>query len=275
MKISRAKKSLRSNHTKVKVVILCGGMGTRLREETEFRPKPLVEIGGKPILWHLMRIYSHYGFNNFVLCLGYKGHMIKEYFLNYRLMNSDFTLKLGSRGEPEVHNTNLLEDWSVTFAHTGIEAMTGARVKKIEPYITEENFMLTYGDGVANIDLDQLWAFHQAHGKIGTVTGVLPVSRYGELAVEDGLVKEFSEKPQAQEGFISGGFFVFRRSFFNYLRADDSCILEREPLEQLTRDGQLMGYAHKGFWHCMDTYRDFAALNELWKTNAPWKVWKE
>ncbi len=258
-----------------KVVILCGGMGTRLREETEFRPKPLVEIGGKPILWHIMRIYSHYGFQNFVLCLGYKGNMIKGYFLNYRLMNSDFTLKLGSRGEPEIHNANLLEDWSVTFADTGLEAMTGARVKRIEPYITEENFMLTYGDGVADIDLQKLWAFHQAHGRIGTVTGVRPLSRYGELAVEDGLVKEFSEKPQSQEAFVSGGFFVFRRSLFDYLQDEDSCILEREPLERLARDGQLMGYAHKGFWHSMDTYRDFVALNEMWKKNAPWKVWSE
>ena len=254
-------------------MILCGGMGTRLREETEFRPKPLVEIGGRPMLLHIMRIYSHYGFKNFILALGYKGHMIKEYFLNYRLMNSDFTLKLGSREEPEVHNTNLLEDWSATFADTGIEAMTGARVKKIEPYITEENFMLTYGDGVANIDLDKLWEFHQAHGKIGTVTGVRPVSRYGELAVGDGLVKEFSEKPQAQEAFISGGFFVFHKEFFNYLSDDDNCVLEREPLERLVRDGQLMSYLHKGFWHCMDTYRDFVALNDLWKKGAPWKVW--
>jgi glucose-1-phosphate cytidylyltransferase len=254
---------------KVQVVILCGGMGTRLREETEFRPKPLVEIGGKPILWHIMKIYSSYGFKDFVLCLGYKGHMIKEYFLNYRLMNSDFTLELGSRGDPEIHNANLLEDWSVTFADTGLEAMTGARVKRIEPYITEENFMLTYGDGVADIDLQKLWAFHQAHGRIGTVTGVRPVSRYGELAVE-----EFSEKPQSQDVFIGGGFFVFRRSLFAYLQDEDSCILEREPLERLVRDGQLMSYLHKGFWHCMDTDRDFVALNDYWMRGAPWKVWQ-
>jgi glucose-1-phosphate cytidylyltransferase len=210
-----------------------------------------------------MRIYSHYGFKNFVLCLGYKGNMIKEYFLNYRVMNNDFTLTLGSRAEPEIHNANPLEDWSVTFADTGLEAMTGARVKRIEPYITEENFMLTYGDGVADIDLQKLWAFHQAHGRIGTVTGVRPISRYGELAIEDGLVKEFSEKPQSPDAFISGGFFVFRRSLFDYLQDADSCILEREPLERLTREGQLMGYAHKGFWHCMDTYRDFVALNNV------------
>ncbi len=260
---------------KIKVVILCGGMGTRLREETEFRPKPLAEIGGKPILWHILKIYSHYGFKDFVLCLGYKGHMIKEYFLNYRLMNHDFTLRLGSSEEVHIHDSNLVEDWSITFAETGLDAMTGARVKRIERYIAEENFMLAYGDGVADVDLAKLWDFHQQHGKIGTITGVRPISRYGEFAVEGGLVREFSEKPQSRDGIISGGFFIFHRRFFNYLTAEDSCILEREPLERLARDGQLMGYAHKGFWHCMDTYRDFVALNELWKTNAPWKVWKE
>lgn len=258
---------------KAQVVILCGGMGTRLREETEYRPKPLVEIGGRPILWHIMKIYSHYGFKDFVLCLGYKGQMIKEYFLNYRLMNSDFTLRLGSHEQPQIHDSNLREGWSITFADTGLEAMTGARVKRIERYITGENFMLTYGDSVADINLASLWEFHLQHGKVGTVTGVRPVSRYGELAVEGGRVKEFSEKPQSQDAFISGGFFIFQRRFFDHLKDDDSCVLEREPLERLTRDGQLMSYLHKGFWHCMDTYRDFLALNDLWKKGAPWKVW--
>ncbi len=249
-------------------------MGTRLREETEYRPKPLVEIGGRPILWHIMKIYSHYGFKDFVLCLGYKGHMIKEYFLKYRLMHSDFTLRLGTPEEPQFHDSNGQVDWTVTFAETGSEAMTGARVKRIERYITEENFMLTYGDGVADIDIAKLREFHARHGKIATVTGVRPVSRYGELAVEGGVVKLFSEKPQSQDGFISGGFFVFNRRFFAYLNDDEDCVLEREPLEQLAHDGQLMSYPHKGFWQCMDTHRDFLALNKLWEKGAPWRVWE-
>jgi glucose-1-phosphate cytidylyltransferase len=257
------------------VVILCGGMGTRLREETEFRPKPLVEIGGKPILWHIMKIYSHYGFNDFVLCLGYKGQMIKEYFLNYRVMNSNFTLRLNSPENPEFHTSDTNVPWSVTFVDTGTEAMTGARVKRIEPFIEGDHFMLTYGDATADIDVAKLMEFHRSHGKIATVTGVRTNSRYGELSVEDGRVMRFSEKPQAEDGFISGGFFVFGRRFFDYLSDDDSCVLERGPLETLTREGQLMSYLHTGYWHCMDTYRDFVALNEIWKKGAPWNVWQD
>jgi glucose-1-phosphate cytidylyltransferase len=262
------------NSVNSQVVILCGGMGTRLREETEFRPKPLVEIGGKPILWHIMKIYSHFGFNDFVLCLGYKGHMIKEYFLNYRMMNSDFTLRLNSPDHPEFHSVNAHEPWSITFADTGAETMTGARVKRIEPFITGDDFMLTYGDGVADIDIGRLLEFHRGHGKIATVTGVRTQSRYGELSVQDGQVKRFSEKPQSEEGLISGGFFAFRRQIFDYLPDDDGCALERGPLESLAQQGQLMSYTHTGYWHCMDTYRDFIALNELWRQDAPWKVWK-
>jgi glucose-1-phosphate cytidylyltransferase len=257
------------------VVILCGGMGTRLREETEYRPKPLVDIGGKPILWHIMKIYSSFGFNDFVLCLGYKGHMIKDYFLNYRVMTSDFTLRAGRREEIQYHNSGRIEDWTITFAETGLEANTGARVKRIEPYVRGDNFMLTYGDGVADLDVAKLWEFHAQHGKIGTVTGVLPFSRYGELAVDGGRVTVFSEKPQDEEGYISGGFFIFQRRFFDYLRADDDCVLESEPLGRLAQEGQLMSYLHRGFWRCMDTYRDFVALNDLWKKQAPWKVWEE
>jgi glucose-1-phosphate cytidylyltransferase len=260
---------------RTQVVILCGGLGTRLREETEFRPKPLVEISGKPILWHIMKIYAHYGFKDFVLCLGYKGHMIKEYFLNYRLMNSDFTLRLDSGGMSRIHNSNAHEDWTITFVETGLQAMTGTRIKRIETYIQEDHFMVTYGDGLGDIDLAKLWEFHLQHGKTGTVTGVRPVSRYGELAVDGGRVREFGEKPQAKDGYVSGGFFVFRRSFFDYLTDDDQCVLEREPLERLVQDGQLMSYLHTGFWHSMDTYRDFVALNEVWKKSAPWKVWRE
>jgi len=260
---------------KPKVVILCGGMGTRLREETEYRPKPLVEIGGRPILWHIMKIYGHYGFKDFILCLGYKGSMIKEYFLNYHLMNSDFTLHLNSGKEPEFHPPRLDDQWTITFADTGAEAMTGARVKRIERYVAEDHFMMTYGDGVTDLDISKLWEFHLGHGKIGTVTGVHPLSRYGELSVQGSLVKEFNEKPLDQSGFISGGFFVFQRKFFDYLSDDDSCVLEREPIERLTQEGQFVGYLHHGFWHSMDTYRDFLALNECWKKHAPWRVWAD
>jgi glucose-1-phosphate cytidylyltransferase len=258
-----------------KVVILCGGMGTRLREETEYRPKPLVEIGGKPILWHIMKTYAHYGFKDFVLCLGFKGDMIKQYFLNYKVMTSDFTLRLGAHAEPEFHGPPAREKWSITFAETGLDAMTGTRVKRIAPYIRGDDFMVTYGDGVANVDISQLWEFHRRHGKIGTVTGVRPISPYGEFASEDGRVKEFREKPRSQNGFINGGFFVFRKKFFKYLTDDDRCVLEEEPLERLVRDGELMTYVHSGYWRCMDTYRDFLALNETWKKGAPWKIWQE
>jgi glucose-1-phosphate cytidylyltransferase len=258
-----------------KVVILCGGMGTRLREETEYRPKPLVEIGGRPILWHIMKGYGHHGFKDFVLCLGFKGEMIKQYFLNFELMNSDFTLRLGARNEPELHGSHSREDWSITFAETGREAMTGARVKRIEPYIREDNFMLTYGDGVGDIDITKLWAFHRAHGKIATVTGVRPISQFGELASENGLVKEFREKPKSPNEFVNGGFFVCQRKFFDYVEDDDRCVLEAEPLEKLVRDGELMTYMHSGYWHCMDTYRDFLALNEAWTKGAPWKIWQD
>ena len=259
----------------MKVVILCGGMGTRLREETEFRPKPLVEIGGKPILWHIMKIYSHFGFNEFVLCLGYKGYMIKEYFLNYRMMQSDFTLRLNAPEQVRLHNSNGHEDWTITFAETGAEAMTGARVKRIEKYVDGDHFMLTYGDGVADLNVLELSQFHLESGKIGTVTGVRPRSRYAELSVHDGCVSQFSEKPQLKEEFISGGFFVFKRDFFSYLRGDDSCVLEREPLERLAQEGQLMSYVHPGFWHCMDTYRDYVVLNDMWKQNPAWKIWEK
>ncbi len=257
-----------------KVVILCGGMGTRLREETEFRPKPLVEIGGRPILWHILKIYAHYGFKDFILCLGHKGHMIKEYFLNYRLMTGDFTLRLGSAERPEFHGSHAVEDWVITFAETGADAMTGARVKRVERFITDDHFMLTYGDGLADINVAKLYEFHCWHGKVGTVTGVRPVSRYGELSLQGTLVSQFSEKPQDSQGLVSGGFFVFHRRLFDYLKDDDSCFLEREPLERLAREGQLAAFPHTGFWHSMDTYRDFLALNDLWKKGAPWKSWE-
>ena len=259
----------------MKVVILCGGRGTRLKEETEVRPKPLVEIGGKPILWHIMKIYAHYGFNKFVLCLGYKGRMIKEYFLNYEMMISDLTLKLGSN-DVKTHNQSQERDWIITFVETGEEAQTGARVKRIEKYIEGDLFMLTYGDAVANINIKNLLEFHKSHGKIGTITGVHPSSRFGELVIKDRQVVQFTEKPQIKEGFINGGFFVFNKKFFNYLKGDDNCYLEREPLEKLASDGELMAYMHRGFWQCMDTYRELEILNNLWRSSkSPWKVWRD
>lgn len=259
---------------KPKVVILCGGRGTRMEEETEVRPKPMVEIGGRPILWHIMKIYSHYGYNDFILCLGYKGKVIKEYFLNYQVMNSDFTLNLGTN-ELTFYNETGEKDWRITFVDTGEHAQTGARVKRIEKYIDGEEFMLTYGDGVANININNLIAFHRTHGKIGTVTGVHPSSRFGELVIKDDQVIEFGEKPQVKGGFINGGFFVFNRKFFDYLRDDDDCYMEREPLENLAKDGELKVFLHEDFWQCMDTRRELDILNKLWVSgNPPWKVWR-
>ncbi len=259
----------------MKVVILCGGRGTRLKEETEVRPKPLVEIGGRPILWHIMKIYAHYGFNEFILCLGYKGRMIKEYFFNYEMMISDLTLKLGSN-DVKTHNQSQEKDWIITFAETGEEAQTGARVKRIEKYIEGDLFMLTYGDAVTNINIKNLLEFHKSHGKIGTIAGVHPSSRFGELVIKDRQVVQFAEKPQIKEGFINGGFFVLNKKFFNYFIDDDSCYLEAEPLEKLALDGELMVYSHKGFWQCMDTYRELEILNNLWRSpKPPWKVWRD
>ena len=271
----------------MKAVILCGGMGTRFKEETEYKPKPMIEIGGKPILWHIMKIYSHYGFNDFVLCLGYKGHMIKQYFINYEKMSTDFTIELGS-GNVKTHNNHNELDWSVTLAETGAKAMTGARLKKIEKYINDNLFLMTYGDGVADIDVRKLLKFHKSHGKLATVTGVRPQSRFGELVVEGNNVIEFGEKPQIKEGFINGGFFVLDKKVFNYIGDDEECIFEKEPLEKLALDRELMIYKHTGFWQCMDTYRDLQFLSNLWAGReiekelyfdglkigrAPWKAW--
>jgi glucose-1-phosphate cytidylyltransferase len=257
-----------------KVVILCGGLGTRLREETEFKPKPMVEIGDKPILWHIMKIYAHYGFRDFVLCLGYKGEKIKEYFSNYEILNNDFTIKLGREKKITMHNTPAENEWTVTLVNTGDKALKGARVKRIEKYISEDVFMLTYGDGVADIDVRKLLDFHNSHGKIGTVTGVRPPSLFGELLVKDNRAVLFAEKPQTSVGLISGGFFVFNRKLFDYLTDDDNCDFEKGPLEKIAAEGELMVYVHDGSWICMDTYRDVAYLNNEWASGkAPWKVW--
>jgi glucose-1-phosphate cytidylyltransferase len=261
---------------KEKVIILCGGKGTRIREETEFRPKPMVEIGHKPILWHIMKIYAFYGFNDFILCVGYKGEMIKEYFLNYEIMNSNFTIELGSnRKNIQIHDSHVKDTWRVTLADTGNTAMTGARLKKIEPYIETDNFLMTYGDGVGNVDLQKLMDFHLSHGKIATITGVRPPSRFGELVTERNKVVEFSEKPQIREGYINGGFFVLKRNVFDYLSDDESSIFEREPLEKLAADGELRVFFHNDYWHCMDTLRDLDILEKEWQTKDPsWKVWE-
>jgi len=255
----------------IPVVILCGGQGTRLREETEYRPKPLVEIGGRPILWHIMKIYSHYGFRDFILCLGYRGNMIKEYFLNYEAMNNDFTICLGNKHQLLYHGAHEEQDFRVTLAETGAETGTGGRVKRIERYISGDTFMVTYGDGVGDIDIGRLVAFHRSHGRLATVTTVRPLSRYGVLDLNgsDEVVR-FREKPQV-DGWISAGFFVFNRGVFDYL--DPNGMLEQEPLERLAADRQIMAFRHEGFWHSMDTYRDFILLNELWAKGAPWRVW--
>ena len=258
----------------MKVIILCGGLGTRLREETEFRPKPMVEIGGKPILWHIMKIYAHYGFKDFVLCLGYKGEMIKEYFYNYEVLNNDFTIELGNRKNIEVHSNHTEKGWRVTLADTGDKALKGARLKRVQKYIDDDQFMMTYGDGVANININSLLAFHNSHGKLASVTGINPASRFGELKIKGDQVESFSEKPRTSSGLINGGFFIFNKGIFDYLSADDDCDLEVGPLEKVASEGQLIVYKHTRFWACMDTIRDTEYLNKLWNDNrAEWKVW--
>jgi glucose-1-phosphate cytidylyltransferase len=257
----------------MKVVILCGGQGTRLREETEFRPKPLVEIGGRPILWHIMKLYAHHGFRDFVLCLGYRGSMIKEYFLNYEAMSNDFTICLGQKSHLHFNGMHKEQDFRVTLADTGQNTMTGGRIKRIEKYVDGGTFVVTYGDGLADVNLAELVSFHRSHGRIATVTTVRPQSRFGILeTTSDGKVLEFKEKPQVS-GWASAGFMVFERRLFDYIEADD-CILEREPLERLAAEGELMAYRHDGFFFAMDTYREYLYLNDLWQSSeAPWKVW--
>ncbi|MFH1836462.1 MAG: glucose-1-phosphate cytidylyltransferase [Methanobacteriota archaeon] len=258
----------------MKIVILCGGMGTRLREETEMRPKPMINIGGHPILWHIMRIYAHYGFRDFILCLGYHGSKIKEYFYHHDILNNDCTISLGATKKLEIHNPNPQEDWQVTLVDTGNSALKGARIKKIEKYLDTDTFMVTYGDGVANVDINKLLSFYKKRGKIGVVTGVRPPSRFGELVVKGVKVKSFKEKPQVSGGLINGGFFVFNKKIFEYLTEDDECDFEKGALEQLARDDELSMYEHSGEWECMDTYRDMEYLNRLWQEGrAFWNVW--
>lgn len=261
----------------MKVVILCGGKGTRLREETEYRPKPMAPIGNRPILWHIMKIYAAHGFKDFVLCLGYKGDMIKDFFRNYLWMTSDVTLRLGRKAAVQFHNHHDEEDWTVTLADTGQETMTAGRIAKIKPYIGDDpDFFLTYGDGVGDIDVPGSLAFHRKHGRKLTVTAVHPPGRFGEMGIApDGHVLQFNEKPQAAEGRINGGFFVCSRAVFDYLHDSETVMFEQRPIQTMTSEGQVMAFPHDGFWQPMDTFSEFNLLNRLWSSGqAPWKIWK-
>ena len=257
----------------MKVVILAGGLGTRISEESHLKPKPMIEIGDQPVLWHIMKYYSHFGFCDFVICCGYKSHVIKEYFADYYLYRSDVTFDFSAENRLTVHQ-NVAEPWRVTLVDTGLNTQTGARVKRVQRYIGDERFMLTYGDGVGNVDLNALLAQHQASGKAATLTGIQPGGRFGVLDLEGQTVVGFREKAKEDGGWINGGFMVMEPEMFDYLREDESCILERRPMEALAEEGKLGIYRHKGFWQCMDTQRDKLWLEERWQTgNAPWKVW--
>ncbi|KYG64739.1 glucose-1-phosphate cytidylyltransferase [Bdellovibrio bacteriovorus] len=257
----------------MKVVILAGGLGTRLSEETVLRPKPMVEIGGMPILWHIMKIYSAHGYNEFLPALGYKGHVIKDFFLNYFSRTRDFSLNMKDGQVNYRRSAN--EDWVVHLNDTGHDTLTGGRLLRLKPYLLDqETFMLTYGDGVSDVNIKKLVEFHKSHGKIATVTAVRPPARFGALEIQSGKVIDFHEKPQVGEGWINGGFFVFNKGVFDYLEGDHT-ILEQKPLERLAKDQELMAYQHDGFWHCMDTIRDKDVLEKMWgERKASWKVWE-
>lgn len=257
----------------MKVVILAGGMGTRLSEETDLKPKPMVEIGGRPILWHIMKIYSSHGFNEFIICCGYKGYIIKEYFANYFVHQADITVDLG-KNSIEVHKSKA-EPWKITLVDTGLNTMTGGRIKRIKDYTGNKCFMLTYGDGLGNIDIKSLVNFHRCSGKLATVTAVQPSGRFGAISIsEDEMVKSFTEKPAADGAWVNGGFFVLEPGVFEYIKEDDATIWERSPLEELVRDSQLAAFRHNGFWRPMDTLRDRIELDNMWNTGkAEWKIW--
>ena len=251
----------------MKVIILAGGFGTRLSEYTDAIPKPMAKIGDKPILWHIMKIFEHHALNDFVLALGYKNEIIKEYFSKYSLLNSDFSIDLKS-GNMQMHQIQS-EDWNVTLVDTGLDTMTGGRIKRLKDFVGNQTFMVTYGDGVGNIDIKNLIKFHKSHKKLATVTAVRPQARFGELEIVDDCVKSFKEKPQLDQGWINGGFFVLEPEVFDLI-SDDSVMFERQPLEELSSEENLMAYKHHGFWKCMDTKRDLEILNDLWNTNPPW-----
>ncbi len=265
-----------SNMTAAPVFVLCGGKGTRFREQTEFRPKPMIEIGGRPILWHIMHTYARHGFKRFILCLGYKAEMIKEYFLHYGSLNSDFTVELATNALT-IHSVEHSDDWTVTLVDTGEHTMTGARIARAAAkYLgPAEHLAVTYGDGLTDADLAAEFRFHLGHGRVGTVLGVNPPSRFGEikLAGDNGEVLEFEEKPEFSEKWINGGYFFFHRKFLDYLSTDDACVLEQAPLVRLAADDELSLYKHRGFWQCMDSQRDYESLNAMWESgNAPWRV---
>ncbi|MFC1977609.1 glucose-1-phosphate cytidylyltransferase [Chloroflexota bacterium] len=260
---------------KPEVVILCGGQGSRLSEETVLKPKPMVEIGGRPILWHIMKIYSSFGYNRFILALGYMGEYIKKYFYDYRILANDFTLAMHPEESPQIHNLHEHSDWEITFVDTGLDTLKGGRIKRLEKYIKSDNFHVTYGDGVADIDIEKLYNFHISHNQIATVTSVRPPSRFGEIILSGDKVTKFEEKPQLGTGLINGGFIVLKKEFLNYLTPDVNCDFEFGALQKLAQDGGLRAYNHTGFWQCMDNVRDRDYLNKLWGTNqAEWKVWE-
>jgi glucose-1-phosphate cytidylyltransferase len=256
----------------MKTIILAGGLGTRISEESHLKPKPMIEIADKPILWHIMKSYSVYGFNDFVVCCGYKAYLIKEYFADYYLHNSDVTFDFRNGNLMETHS-NTSEPWRVTLVDTGLNTMTGGRIKRVQPYMNNETFMLTYGDGVSDVDINELLSFHKSHGKIATITTVQPESRFGVLDIESNRIEAFREKDQGDMGWINAGFMVFEPQIFDYLE-NDKTVLERTPLERLASEGQLMAYKHTGFWQCMDTQRDKQKLEELWESGKPaWRKW--
>jgi len=258
------------------VIILCGGKGTRLSEETVDKPKPIVEIGGMPILWHIMKIYSHYGYNRFILALGYKGDQIKQYFYNYRITNADFSIKMDPSYGIEYLNHSDEKQWEIVLADTGGETLKGGRIKRVEKYIKTDKFHLTYGDGVGDVDLHKLVDFHKSHDSVGTVTAVRPPSRFGELNIDKGnTVLALEEKPQMGKGLINGGFFIFDKKMLSYLKEDKNCDFEFGPLQEIAKDGQLKAYIHNGFWHCMDNIRERDFLDKQIKDNAaPWMFWE-
>jgi glucose-1-phosphate cytidylyltransferase len=256
----------------MKVAILAGGVGTRIQEETEAKPKPMVEIGGKPILWHIMKIYAHQGFHDFVVALGYKGDYVKRYMVDYASLTGDLTIGL-REGRVQVHGNADRDDWNVALVDTGQTTNKGGRIKRLAPYLGDGTFMLTWGDGVSDIDLSRLLEFHRAHGKLATLTAVRPSARFGHIELDGDVVTEFSEKPQAREGWINGAFFVLEPQVLDYIDGDET-EWEKEPLERLAADEQLMAYRHEGFWQCMDTLRDRKLLEQMWDTgDAPWKLW--
>jgi glucose-1-phosphate cytidylyltransferase len=257
----------------MKVVIFCGGKGTRMREETEYRPKPLVNVGGRPIIWNIMKQYAYYGFNEFILCVGYKGDMIKDYFMNLDWKNNDFTLHIKNGEKSVEYHTSETEDWKITIVDTGLETLTGGRLKRVKNYIQEDTFMLTYGDGVSDVNLEELLAFHRAKNKIITLTGIHPMTNFGVIECEQGIAKSFKEKPKL-EGIINGGFMVLNKEIFNYIPEHD-CMFEEEPLKGVANDGELAIFEHNGFWMAVDTFKDVEKINQLCEEgNCRWKVWE-